>query len=521
MFPGRVVSILLGALAVFGCERGDLFDRSASAGSVVLLESSYVVRDGASGDYVQVDLSQGVGGSHALRRTRFWGGTLDVRPSAASDALIVLSPDSATLVVQPADGGEGAEYDLEQPFNDIVLSEDGRFAVAYTNAARPVSGAVAVGENLLALVDLEAAPGDDNPLQRTISSYGGARLGLDVAPEIVVDGTARRLVVVRSVGHVALFDLLDPTADPITVPLVLPGDPISLEPRAARFALSEEGRGGLWVFLTAPGSGDVIELRIGPDPETPGALTARLNQHAVGGWVTRAEPLWAGDGRLYVLALSESAQRLAMIDVDTGETLSFGLEAPYSSLQVFEVADERSVAHPYVLLSDPGQLRFGVLAVDEVSERGVKALHERALRSSYATVLPIPGQSRFLTIGYSRDDTTPLTFVWLDREASEDSVSVVGTIEDYTYTADGAALLLLVAKGGAQHLVRLDLATGLPVAMPLDPGATRLDIVPGGELLVITHDDPSGLLTLVDPNAFERAAAERLHGFMLDGMLGR
>ena len=520
MRVGRVLA-LVGVVFAFGaCERLADFDRSLEGEGDYVLDGAYVTWDTAREAFARVDLSSADGG-HPTTWHETEGSTRVTRVGPTGQALLVLSPDerSLTVLYASAETAAATRFDLGHPFGEMSVSEDGAYLVAYAGADVTSTGTVAVSHNLLALVALGQAPGETNPVARSVSSYGGARLGVDISPEFLVDASPHRLAVVRSEGHVALVDLMAPTAEPTAVPLVVPGDPTDLRTRPARFALRESGRGGLWIFLTAEGSGDVIALEIGGKTDTEGAATpglaTTLNQHAVGGWVSDALPVRASDGRLYVVALAATSRLLKTIDAETGESQAFSLDLAYATLTRFDVPDADGIERPYVLLSRLESRHFATLALDEVAERGVKALRERSLRTNYEDLLPVPGQPRFVAFGSGGSE---LALVWLTREAAEDTVAFAGTRRGHVFSRDGGALHLLVEAGGASHLVRIALDSGQLSELALFPGAQSLHVLPGSGDLLVVHDEPLGLLTLFPAADVTADGGEAIMGFLLEGV---
>lgn len=524
---------LLAAGTLTGCDREALYWRSMDAEGAWVTKGAFFAWDTAREAFVRVDLAEPPGGDHPISHHPVAGDTHLVQVSPAGDELLVLTPDERTLTVLPAsgtkasgtkaggtegDGGGPRAYPLDQPFDALAVSDDGRHAVAYAGAGSS-DAAIAIGENLLAVIDLGAPPGGTNPRSQTVSSYGGERLGIDISPSFTVNGAPHRLAVIRSVGHVALLDLEAPGSAAISVPLVVPGDPVDLRPQPARFSVREEGSGGLWVLLWASGDGDVIALDVSAAIDGGGGLRATLNQHAVGGWVTDAVPVRDAGGRLLVAALSGPSRRLALIDIASGETRTFTFDVDFGHIERFDVQDtESTTTRPYVLLSGAGTPHFAVLAIDEVPQKGAKAMRLRSLRQPYDTIAPIPNTPRF--VAFDREGRG-LTLVWLEREAAEDSFAFSGTVLDRAFSADGALLHVLVTGGAlGDHLVNLRLSDGALSELPLDGNPTALHVVPDSGRLVVVHDDRTGLLTYSAPDALDRPGAERILGFLLDGFLG-
>lgn len=507
--------LLLTALAAPACDRADVFWRPLDAEGAWVVEGALFTWDTAREAFTRVDLAEPPGAPHPVTRIRVEGTGHRTFVSPAGDSLLVLTAGKRTLTVLPADGSATLTYALDQPFDALTISADGAWAVAYAGGG---GSAIAIGENLLNVVDLTAPPAaGENPRSQTVSSYGGERLGVDISPEFLVNGAPHRLAVIRSVGHVALLDLADADADAISVPLVVPGDPVELRPEAARFAVAEEETGGLWILLRASGSGDVIALDVRSDG-ADGGLRTTLNQHAVGGWVSDAIPVRDGSGRLHVAALSAAARSLALIDVETGATRSFSLDTGFQAIQEFRVAGSDGVERPHVLLTGADTRQFAILSVDEVPQKGAKALHLRSLREPYAAIAPIPGAPRFVAFDATG---SRLTLAWLEREAAEDTFAFNGAVIDRAFSPSGGHLYLLVASSAlTDHLVRIQLSDGALGELALDERVQALEVLPDSGRLVVVHDDPTGLLTLVEPDDFERPQAERILGFLLDGLLG-
>jgi hypothetical protein len=522
-----VLLLLVALAATVGCERADFYDRPLEMEGAFVLNGSYVTWDTAREQYLRLELPRRLDDRVKQHYVTVAGSDHRVQRSVDGDELLILSPSTRSLAVIAESGAEGGRhYDLGQPFDQLALSDDARFAVAYAGGARQPGTTVAVSQNLIAVVDLTRPPAasdaaQPNPRVQSVSSFGGARLGVEVSPEFDAGGVPRRMAVVRSVGHVALFDLLEPTHPPIAVPLVVPGDPVDLRPTLTRFRARTTGHGGLMVFLAAEGSGDVIELRLETHAEADptGPLAARLNQHPVGGRVSAMEPVTMADGSLHVLALSSQARRVVLVDVATGGGVQFELDTAYSTFHLFELADGAGGVLVHALFQAPNTRNLAILAVDDVPAIGAKALKRRVLRVPYTSIEPVPGSERFVAFERAETSSRGLTLGWLGREAAEESVLIGGTFVAHLITEDGF-LLILADVAGTQYLVSIDTVSGLPQELVLDTRATRIDLVPDTGFVVVTHDTPGGLLTLVDPAAFRRADTARFHGFLLDGLFG-
>lgn len=102
---------------------------------------------------------------------------------------------------------------------------------------------------------------------------------------------------------------------------------------------------------------------------------------------------------------------------------------------------------------------------------------------------------------------------------SVSALTATAPLDRTVFSADGARAF--VASSFDARLSVIDVATRHPEDLRLDEVPTGLVLVPGPEILVVTHEAEAGLVTFVDATQPSRSTARMLEGFLLEGLLDR
>ena len=197
-------------------------------------------------------------------------GATFIGQTKARDALFVLTPGRearrrddkpeapALTVVRPSAEGLDASrvYPLAAPFDRVAIGADGRAAVAYFSEGAS-SDAYFRNPNELALIDLSAPAGDQNPIFRTIRSLGASPAGVLISPPLKLAGRERSILVVVARGYLTLLDLDRRDRPEITVPHGSPESAAKIVPEEVVFDPPTAT-----LFVRAQGTADVFALSL-------------------------------------------------------------------------------------------------------------------------------------------------------------------------------------------------------------------------------------------------------------------
>lgn len=210
-----------------------------------------VVRIEAGGaDIVDVPLAEGAA-------------VLYERPGALGEVLVLTQGVLGDADEEPVPSEVAAidrsglveRWTLSGQYASAVASRDGRYLAALTPRGRLVV------ENRVEVIDLEAAPGEANPLALSLRSLGGeAPTTAAFSAPLPVAGGELRLAALFAPGQLSLFDLDAPDVPPITVPTTADGATVGPAPVEGVFVGAElivraETGGQLLVLTVGEGTG--------------------------------------------------------------------------------------------------------------------------------------------------------------------------------------------------------------------------------------------------------------------------
>ncbi len=231
---------LLCLAAACGCGgRPDGWNALPSVHHAVGLQSSFVLID----DSVHVASFFVSGPALELTASRQPAGvgTLAALPSPDGRKLYVLTqgvqPRRRSTDERPGlwvyDGtGSGTliwRYELDEPLSGLSIDPQGQFAVIY---ATGTAGSFVENRNELIIVDVTRSPGADNPVLRTLRSFGGVPQRLTFTPTLGLPNEARRLLIIETDQEVSLLDLNHLDRSEKTVLLSSPDVPSQVRPAA-------------------------------------------------------------------------------------------------------------------------------------------------------------------------------------------------------------------------------------------------------------------------------------------------
>lgn len=390
------------ALSLGGCEsRDEQWDTGtqstapvALAGSVALLDES-LHRIG----FLHSEESQ------SLSTQWFTLGSNVTTAQASKDAqkLFVLSSgvfprtkeDDERPRLQVFDGGTRPKIErtfiLDDPMKRLALDPKNEWVAAYLGEATVTNPNELV---LLSLTDQS-----DDPLSRTIRSFGGAPEELLFTDELTVPrGGARRFLVVRTDRDLTLVDLKNLDESEITVRLPQSESGVAYAPLQIIYSEGDpDDRNDSRFAVRMAGSSDVVLLSLGPSEDSAKDFTVTVNIVDVGGPPSTIDFVQT-DGGLRLAALVPSAQIATLVNPTT--TLAEQVELPHrfeNMTRITELVDETPDGGDVALLwGNSSQIAFWSLG--STSSTPYRSVDSTELDMVVDEVLDVPPPNEHLKV---------------------------------------------------------------------------------------------------------------------------
>lgn len=461
------------------------------------------------------------------------------RPGRPGDVVVLTSGhdqyrEGDRLV--PAENGHLLVFNREGPpldvplgasFNRFVLSDDGRFAVAYG----PSGNQAAL--NSIEVVDLDRSASEPQPVSSLVT------LGFDGrAPQNLVFSPAasftRRLLAVVFPDAIQLLDLQNPEAGEISVALKEAADARTLQPQKLLF-VREAGLGANTaerIYIQSAGSREVMVLTLLDAPDTAQGFRPAPSYNTAASAITDMATIGAGDG-FRVLAV---ASGLEIIDPKIGESVRVAGGSSFTSLLSYQ---GRSPVDTQLgeraLLYGPGLPQVGFADVEGESAWSSRAVELVELGEPLTALIPlskhkialalhsgqrisiidleqrrvVPIQLESMLASYAIDETDLHARLWTANRSG-----IVGVLDLLTLRRTPLPVVLEWSPVDAED--SSPVAQQQAGALVLIPGATRK--------MALVHQSRAGFITLVNadfnPDDAEATLDPReLLGFFLNGLL--
>jgi hypothetical protein len=521
------------SLAATGCDRGreNIFSRAPVTLSPVTLNDAMAIVS-RTFERVYVVSYDEADRSPVVDSVRVGRDPTEAQASADGTKLFVLCRgavegevsrrDARPPSLQVIDAGSLAvsSYTLPAPFTGMAESPGGRWLVAYF--ADPVAGA---NPNLLAIVDLEQDPSQDNPVVLAIRSLGSSPLaiafleGIDVAvPDAGV--VKKNLALVLSESYVTLVDLDRPERTEISVRLAVPGLDQSVIPSAEDVLVIDDTGGlGSRVLLRSDNASDIFSMTfIGIAPEAPDGndYSLSLNQLSVDINPSAAPAdmvLFEEEGKTLVLATNRISGSIAVLDPETTMVTKILTDFPTDRIHVLE--EGRSA-----LLYARGEEMAYFVTFDGILEMKEMNLEEFSFGGLLGTLIPVPGRdfAAFTLSGQSQN----LFFLDLrTREMHQVFLSGSADSAQFLVVPDGSAMM--INPRNLREVWFIDDLTSYTVTrVILDETVDSMALLEASGTIVLDHGRsryPEGYLTFLDADDPGRSGAVSLWGFIFDGVL--
>lgn len=431
------------------------------------------------------------------------------RPGQAQDEVVLLTSGQAAVrgagenepeieahLVVVDKTGEKARYPLGSRFGSFVLSDDGRYAVAYAPAAGFAFG------TSIAVVDLTVQPRPgENPRLLNVTSLDGqvpARFVFSPATE------KRRFLVTLANDYVNLIDLEHLERGEVTIPLTLPDSGESLFPNDLVFA-------GDQIYIQSAGARDVLVVQL---TETPLDVNSHgfevsLRSLPAGAYLRGIAMVGSGDTQR-LLALSDAGARV--IDPLTGTGLDLQLTGVYDEALPFTASSPSDAKPGLRVLLYGTEARLAFLDVSETGDITSGDEEELPLPRGVAGAFPLL-ENKQLVLTHETDQVS-----LVDLQERTVSPLSLGTNVASTYLDAERSRLWITTSDGS--LGTVDLQSLLPSQILLE-GLSRELVLVRGETprMVVVHASESGFVTLLDADKPSLNGAESLLGFFWNGVL--
>ncbi|HKP57134.1 MAG TPA: hypothetical protein VJV78_10450 [Polyangiales bacterium] len=432
------------------------------------------------------------------------------------EALVICAGrrDSAQEAAEPAvltalqSDGRRRNYELgDTPYDSLVQSDDGRYAVLYRSQER--QGRVLQNVNELVVVDLALRPGDDGAVtSKTPEGLGHAFTRALVSPEMVIAGESRRLLLLLSAAEITIFDLAHLDRRGTIVELAANGGSAP-EPRQVLFGADEPA-----VYVRGDGADDVFVLRLEPRSADPDLNDFRPTINPLGAGIRPRDMALFGPPDAQMLLVVSRDSQARVIDPRSDTTLPLALPFVAEHVRLFDsTAPGDSEPRTRALLyADQGQT-VAFMELTNLASRRERKLETLQLPAEVKSLIEID-RADTLVIAHERSVTM--------LDLAQRTATPVAADQPLTSALfDAEHERLWVATRSQPRVGTLDLASGKTRELLLD--AEVRDLVPffaGGRLLVV-HPSTLGYVTFVDTEAADRKHASSLRGFLLSDILDR
>lgn len=342
---------------------------------------------------------------------------------------------------------------------------------------------------------------------RTVRSFGSSPLAALLSPPMALGGNkgTRAVAVLLSRGYVTLLDLENPKRREITVRLTV-SETTEVVPEQTLFAASE----GV-IYVRASGASDIYGLTLSSTTasgDDANDFTVRINQPSAGQTVRDA--LLYQDGTASRLLTVTAGGDLAVIDAGTSEAVLVPLGEPVDRL--LGIPREQPTR---ALAWAKGGRRVLVIELAQLETKGKSNIVARTLAKSVRELVATPSGTQALVL---HDDNRTVASLLDLVGVHHTDTPLVGQLALESFAFVGQSHLVGVSSG----LARLGIVEpeGVqPRALNLDYPAKRVLTI--GDRVLIDHDSPLGLVTVLPRVGAGRDETRVVWGFLLDDLLER
>ncbi len=407
-------------------------------------------------------------------------------------------------------------YPISGAFDRLAVSGDGKLAVAYYSTNQN-TGTVFRNPNELALLDLTQDPGPDNPVLRTIRSFGSAPLGVVFSPEMPIpapNGVTRTLAVILADNNLTFLDMTQRKRKEITVPLAQPESNQTVKPQQVTFSPLTGT-----VLVRAEGVEDIFALSLGPAAKKDLApedndYWPSINQPSAG--KTAQDMILFSDGGKDWILTANASQDLALIEAATSQFSIIPVGEPVDAILPVP-ADNPTLAVIYSQRQPQSRIHF--LTLKDIAKNLENNLISRNLEQPVHQLVAMPNAQQALVV---HDNHRTVASI-LDLVGTYHTITPLQgefPLESFDFVESESQGAFLV--GVSAKISRL----GLLNLTQLHPRDLRLDDYPQkvialGEHIIVDHGQPQGLVTIIPTPLAGREESHQLWGIFMTDLLDR
>lgn len=424
----------------------------------------------------------------------------------------------------PASAFTSKSYPLATPLSSLAIDPQGQWVAAYAGASEHAT--FVENPNEIVFFDLNAQAPQDQPIDRTLRSFGGTPQRLTFSPTLQLPSGPRRLLVVETDLDVSILDLdhlHDATPRPEITVRLSNGDTVqSLRPAGVVVDDGDpESNADARIGVRLTGDTNVVTLTLGAvpadqTPPPPNDFSPVINLTDVGGIVSDIAFVRT-DGGIRLAALVPGEAKGTLVDPDTSITTDVALPASYEHLSLVTNEVGTPGNGDVALLYGASGSTQGVAfwSLGETAGTPYRSVEALGITTSVSDVLSVPEPNRELKVLESQGSTFyVLNLVNL-------TASPLETL--------GAASLVLSDDGkrvwafapGTGNLASVSLDTVHPIPLVLSRSITNVfDIAraDGGRSLLAVHANGGFGVTVVDGLAPDTATSRVYSGLLLEGL---
>lgn len=422
----------------------------------------------------------------------------------------VAAEDEALWVID-ARTAATERWDVKSPFTAIGVHPDGHRLFLHFDQSVQQRSELVYNAHEIAVIDLDEPAGPNNPRLDTVRSFEQVPSRVVFAPPVQIAAEEIHFAAVLSADYVTLFDLDHADRTELSIPLTLDPTLDHVDPNEVVFHQPDPGVDPV-LYVAASGAQDVFAFTLrGIEETTQGGhhFVVAPNLYAVGAMPSDLEPVALEDGD--ALLVTTGAPQLWIIDTRSSQATTVHLEAP--ATEVLPVPEADGVPAELLLwASGSSVVQFALL--EGLADSVERQIDTVGLPGPVADVQLLPDGVSAAVV--HSDAQRSISILRLDERAAS-ALTATAPLDRSVWSADGATLF--VASGYDARLSIIDVADRHPEDLRLDEDPTGLLLVPGADVLVVTHDSAEGLVTLIDATRPSRETARMLQGFLLEGLL--
>ncbi|MEE9383715.1 MAG: hypothetical protein V3V08_09905 [Nannocystaceae bacterium] len=400
--------------------------------------------------------------------------------------------------------------ELSAPFNSVALSPDYQHAVLYFSGAVP--GEVLHNSNLVAIVDLTSATVAH---EMTLQGFGGQLTSVhfpgqvaDGVPNPVLVGDHQRdIVAFLAEGEIILADMASPGANQPAVSLA---DTSGVNPVATLLRPGNAMYPAPTLFVRFKGGSDVSMLSLRAKDDAEDAFT--FTQSLLGVGRGTSDFVFYDDAETPMLVAANGRENgLIFTDIRTQQTFTIGLGSGVGSLFLRKNESASGSVDQAVVWSQGGTTVY-TLDLDDIENVVGRLPTEYRVNGGIRDLVVLDNNrvlvgapDRLVIIDFARDQITPFAI------QSDYSSFESGLYDDR----------LILGSPGQSWISTVNLNTLAPESMLLDDNVDSFHFLPASGMVVATHNDDAGKLTVTPAGELSRTKSYVHWGFLLEGLLDR